>query len=226
MVANVFNTGDQKKNVLFVGTRNAKYHPMDGIDLRLSELLPEMNLIAAEETGALDPIQLKSCSVCILYLEFDLPVLSDCETAALITYVAEGGSLFVIHNGISVQGRSELSQLIGAKFTGHPPYIELPLISYHVEKPDHDIFKGVTDFAMKDEAYQFEMDPFADMEFLLSYDFEEKRVPAGWQRRYGKGRMVYFCCGHNKEGFYNKQFSNILSNTVHWLSESEEGKND
>jgi len=222
MVNSDIKCGEQQKNVIFLGTANAKYHPMEGIDIRISELLGEMNVIATEDTGVLNPLQLNECTLFILYREFDLPPLSDSETAALLCYVAAGGSLLVLHNGISVQERSELCGLIGAAFTGHPPYEDLPGIMYHVEKPSHPIFTEVSDFTLYDEAYQFEMDPFADIELLLSYDYEEKRVPAAWMRKYGKGRMVYICCGHNKECFYNKQFSRILTNAATWLSEGEE----
>ncbi|MDF2538320.1 MAG: ThuA protein, partial [Herbinix sp.] len=209
MVESNKNEMEQLKKIFFLGTVNAQYHPMEGIDERLTELLTDFKVTAFRDSKVLEPSKLKDCTVFILYREFNLPALTEDETAALLTYVAEGGALFVLHNGISVQGKSELSQLIGAKFTGHPPYDTLPEIFYHREQPSHPIFTGVSDFKMYDEAYQFEMDSFADKEILLSYDFEGSRVPAGWVRGYGKGRMLYLCCGHNKECFFNTEFSRI-----------------
>jgi hypothetical protein len=94
-----------------LGTENAIYHPMEGIDVRLAQLLPDMVLQASADTGVLNPVQLKSCALLILYTEFEQPALSDCETAALLSYVAEGGPVLIVHNGISVQNRSELAQL-------------------------------------------------------------------------------------------------------------------
>jgi type 1 glutamine amidotransferase len=214
----------QQKDIIFLGTASAIYHPMEEIEVRLTELLKPCNVVSSADTKILNTLQLSTCALCILYPEFEQPEFKDPETAALLSFVAQGGSLLVLHNGISVQLRSELSQLVGAKFTEHPPYEELPEIKYHLEQPSHPIFEGVLDFSLKDEAYQFEMDPFADKELLLSYFYEGNQYPAGWLRRYGKGRMLYLCCGHNVEGFKNPQFSQLLKNSAGWLMKREEGK--
>ncbi len=206
------------KKVIFLGSPNAKYHPMEGVAIRLTELLPDSKVLVTSELGILDPKELMECSVLVMYTEFDLPLFTDHETASVISYTANGGSLLVLHNGISAAARNEIRDLIGAVFTGHPPYDTLPRISYHIEAPEHPIFAGVSDFILSDEAYQFAMNPDTDKELLLSYDFEGERVPAGWYRPYGEGRMVYLCCGHNKEGFYDSQFGKILQNTIAWLN--------
>lgn len=202
------------KKVLLFGNKTAQYHPVSNIENCMRELIAEGQLETTDNPMSLRLANLNQYDFCIFYPEFGMPELTDEQTGALLTFVSSGGNLLVIHNGISLQSRSEICQMIGAAFTGHPPYDTLPQIDYHVEAPGHPLMNGIRDFVMGDEPYQFIMDPFAACQLLMSCDFEGKRLPAAWIRRFGRGTVVYYACGHNREAFKNPNFVRILKNTV------------
>ncbi len=121
--------------------------------------------------------------------------------------------MLAIHNGISVQRSDVLAQLIGAKFTGHPPYQPL---NYYGTAKDHPLLEGVEDFAVDEEPYMFEFDPFANIRIFLEYEFEGKRIPAGWERAYGLGKVVYLQPGHHAPSFKPAAYRRLILNSARW----------
>ena len=206
-----------RKGILLFGNREAIYHPVTGFGERLADLLPEYAVTVTEEEEQLS--RLDEFDLCVMYREFEEPPLGDEAAAGLLMYPAAGGPLLVIHNGISIQSRGDLAQLVGGAFTGHPPYEELPVVHYKIDDREHPIMKGVEDFDAPDELYRFTRANLADCHLLLSYEDEGRRYPAGWVRTYGRGTVVYLCCGHNAGIFDAPDFCRMIKNTADWLTE-------
>lgn len=204
------------KKVLLLGNYQAKYHPVGEFGRRMAELFEDVKVAVTEEAEELRLLKEKAYDLCVIYREFDEEPLSDEQTAVLLAFVAEGGPLLALHNGISIQTRGELAQMLGGRFTEHPPYKELPEVHYLAED-GHPVTEGVGEFWMPDEFYRFETADFAERELLLSYEEEGKRYPAGWVRRFGKGKVLYLCCGHGSYAFDNKAFCRLLENAAGWL---------
>ncbi len=204
------------KRILLFGNWNGIYHPIDEFGKRMEKLLEGMALTITDSEQDLLGLTKENYDLCIMYREFGMKQLSDEQTAAVITFVANGGPFLVLHNGISIQDRSELAQLIGGVFTEHPPYEELPRVHYMIEG-EHPVTKGVRDFIMPDELYRFKLGNLADIKMILTYEENDIKYPAGWVRRFGMGQMVYLCCGHGAYAFDCKEFCTLVKNAVDWL---------
>lgn len=209
---------------LMFGKWDARYHPLYEPGEKVKELLAECCITMTDRPEAFESEAMKQYRLCILYGEFEEPAFGDGETAGLLSFVSTGGGLLVLHNGISVQSRSELGQMIGGEFLSHPPYEQLPVLHYKGKAAAHPVMEGVSDFCAEDEAYQFRLDPLADIQIVMEYQYEGKSYPAAWVRRYGKGRVAYCCAGHNGKTFENPEFGKWIRNSAAWLlSEQEEG---
>lgn len=201
-----------KGKILVIGNyKDAMYHPLGGVDEELKKMFPNMELFCTDETKHLLALKAENFAGVISYLDIWNGKLTDEETEALYTFVAEGGALLVLHNGISIQSRDKLKNMMGAKFITHPPMeqIEFKL------KP-HAITEGCEDFYMEEEPYQFEM-VADDKEFFLIYIYREKEYPAGWSKRIGEGRLVFLTPGHTVEIFQNQRYVKLIQNSMQWL---------
>lgn len=208
------------KKILMFGTREARYHSSIGVDDRLRQILPEAELTYSEDRQLLSEESLARFDLVISYFEFTREPFTDEETAALLRYVAQGGGLLGIHSGITFQYRPELLQLLGGKFTHHPPYDALPVLTYQlVPGCTHPIVEGLPAFTMGDEAYMFQLDDFDGKEILLQYDFEGETYPAAWAKTYGKGRVFYTGCCHNLHGFENETCAEMLRRAAFWAAD-------
>lgn len=203
----------------FYGTDPAPYHPMKEIAERMREIFPDMEITVSCREEELQEIKNGQYEICFLYTDFEQPPLKRETAAALLIFTAAGGGLFAIHGGIAVQERPELGQLLGGIFTGHPPYEELPLVFYRVADKTHPVARGIGDFSIPDELYLFELPTLKDRRIFLSYEEKGKLYPAGWSRKYGLGRVIYLCCGHNLHAFENEMLCRLIKNGAEWLLE-------
>ncbi|MBO7748152.1 ThuA domain-containing protein [Paenibacillus sp. MWE-103] len=191
----------------------APWHPLEPARAELDAALgPEFALEATEDYDALSRLDHAEHPLCISYADCWDRTPTPAQTAGLLRYVAGGGGLLVVHNGISLQRSPELRQLIGARFTGHPPY--QPLVYRPAE--EHPILGGVGEFPLEEEPYRFELDPLAELDVFLAYDFEGERCPAGWARDYGLGRVVYLQPGHHAPSFRPEPYRRLLLNGARW----------
>ncbi|MBW7461834.1 ThuA domain-containing protein, partial [Paenibacillus sepulcri] len=113
----------------------------------------------------------------------------------------------------SLQSSHELGQLVGARFTGHPPYQPL---RYH-PLAGHPLLEGVDGFSLDEEPYMFEFDSFSKREVFLEYEFEGKRYPAGWEHAYGLGKVVYLQPGHHAPSFKPASYRRLVLNGARWV---------
>ncbi|WP_334075252.1 MULTISPECIES: ThuA domain-containing protein [Paenibacillus] len=205
-----------KPKVLLIGDyAEAPYHPLGAVEGRLREHLEERwEFAATEDYGQLTGDQIAGTRLCISYADrWDRPATSE-QTAGLVSFVAGGGGLLVLHSGISLQARPEAAQMIGARFTGHPPYREL---EFKVASPSHPVMEGIIPFTMEEEPYRFEFDPFSDHEILLTYrDDEGGDWPAAWARRFGLGRIVFLMPGHHLASFQHSGYGKLIRNAADW----------
>jgi uncharacterized protein len=195
----------------------APYHPLDAVQERLVEIWgSNIEATISEGTGQLRREVLQQYDLCVSYTDSWKQAPEPEEAAGLLQFVAGGGGLLVIHNGISLQASPELGQLIGAKFTGHPPYTSLP---FHLTDSAHPLTKGLEAFTMDEEPYRFELDPLAELTILLTYSHEGQNWPAAWVRHYGLGRVVFLMPGHHLPSFQHDAYSRWIVNAALWAVE-------
>jgi len=92
------------KRALALGTyEGAKYHPFTGGDKIVEGVLADdIAVDSTDDYGVLNKKTLGGYDLFISYTEFDDTRLPDEAAAALVSFVAGGGGLLAIHNGISI----------------------------------------------------------------------------------------------------------------------------
>ncbi|WP_150270228.1 ThuA domain-containing protein [Paenibacillus tepidiphilus] len=205
---------DKRKCLLLGDYTHPRFHPLQGVDLQIGEILGELLTVQCSENKKLLLSEhLSGYDLCIAYNELWNETVSPQQTAGLLSYVSGGGGLIVLHNGISLAKRYELAQLIGGKFTGHPPYTTL---KFNVL--EHDITEGMADFELDEEPYGFEFDPFTEKTVLLEYESEQGRQPAAWCHSYGQGRVVYLMPGHHEPTFRHPAVRQLILQAATWAA--------
>jgi type 1 glutamine amidotransferase len=206
-----------KTNLLMIGDdTDAPWHPLEPARQELEEILGgEFQLTSTEDYNHFAEVDRRQFPICISYTDCWNRDLTPEQIAGLLQFVAGGGGLLVIHNGISVQRSYELLQMIGAKFTGHPPYQSL---NYYGTAEDHPLLEGVENFRMDEEPYMFDFDPFTKKAVFLEFEFAGNRYPAAWEKTYGLGKVIYLQPGHHAESFKPEAYRRLVLNSARWLS--------
>jgi type 1 glutamine amidotransferase len=203
------------KNALILGNYSTVlYHPFTGIDRSLAEILVhDFKATATENRSMLTRTFLKEYDLFISYADDWESSLTDDQAGDLLSFVATGGGILAIHNGISFQKTTEFAQLVGGIFTGHPPRKNL---TYTYGNLMHPITEGLVPFRLYEELYIFKFSPFIELTIIL----ESKGHPAGWVRPFGKGKVVYLSPGHDKSTFSNPTYREIIRRSALWAVDS------
>jgi type 1 glutamine amidotransferase len=203
------------KKILILGDyKNAQWHPLNGVDNALRRILEGFDITISEDYPYLKLCDLSAFDLVLNYIDaWDRRAGSD-FAGALIGYVAAGGALLTLHGGIIAHSLPEVEQLIGAAFTDHPPH---EVIGY-VWAGAHPIMKGVPDFAIDEEPYQFEMARLARVHVIMEYLYKGKQYPAAWLRGYGSGKSCYLSMGHEPTGFTNEPFADLIRRSALWCA--------
>lgn len=199
---------------------DARYHPFNDIDKELESIFEgRLQVESTDQYERLNTEELSSHRLFISYTEFmrEKPLPAD-QVAALLSYVASGGGLLAIHNGISLQRNYELASMLGAAFTGHPPFTALPI---GISAPDHPIMQGIDAFTVDDEPYRFAFNPLQRTTILAEYEHEGERWPAAWAHEYGLGRIVYLMPGHQLSAFKVDMYRKLILNGGLWAARIE-----
>lgn len=213
----------RQKTILVVGDygERAPYHPLDGVDTLLTRTFSEYLVSCTGNYDAFQEDFLRDYDMCISYLDcWDggqarPDALSDSQVGGLLCYVAGGGKLLNLHTGIADQGRYELAQLNGAYFTGHPPMRELV---YQPRESRHPALRGVREFTLQEEPYQFDFRFGTPVQMLMEYTYEGNRYPAMWEHSFGLGKVVYFQPGHTPQNLEHPMVQKILVQLAAYLT--------
>ena len=207
----------KKHHALLIGLREgAPWHPLDGIDSELSAILAGLaELEVTTDRDRLSVLDEGRVDLLLVYDDHWDRALSDNQMASVIRFVAAGGGILVLHNGISWQKRPEFQTLLGAKFTGHPPFGTLTL---RAATPDHPICDDLpTSWTIDEEPYRFK--PTAETEATVLYEYEHEGAwhPAAWVSDFCCGRVVYLMPGHSLESFCHPVYRQLIRQSAGWL---------
>ena len=143
-----------------------------------------------------------------------LEPLPEVEEDALVNFVQDGKKLMAIHCVTDVsKANLKYIDMIGARFSHHPPYKEFTVKVADVE---HPIVEGVKDFKTKDELYVLDRKP-SDARVLLTAFWEGSERPMMYLKPYGKGEVLYNALGHDLATFENASFRKLIIQGVKWL---------
>ncbi|WP_068723146.1 ThuA domain-containing protein [Paenibacillus sp. DMB5] len=195
-----------------------KYHPFAGVDQAFQEILsPAFTVEPSEDFGLLNPRTLADYPLVVSYAEFSDHKIAPAHSGALLSYVAGGGGLLVVHNGISMQRNQELGVMLGGHFTHHPAYTALG-INVPAAVREHPIVQGIEDFVIEDEPYYFDMQPYFETTVLAEYLHGGAMRQAAWCHEFGLGRVVYLMPGHHLPSFSSEPFRRLISRSALWAA--------
>ncbi len=202
-----------KKAILIGDYEKAPYHSLKGIDEAVSAIIKEhFEVFYTADYDYFEESHLSPYDLLILYVDFGNEPLTPQQVAGIQTFVSRGGGILVLHNGISVGGKYELAQLIGAKFAGHPEYQTLKFSMIG----NHPITVGLDHFTMDEEPYLFELDNFTEKTVIMAFELDGQMMPAAWTLTYGMGKLVYLVPGHHLQSFENETYNEIILRSCLW----------
>lgn len=155
----------------------------------------------SEDIGIFESSSLAGYDVVVLNYGFwEGPQLSEEGRAGLLEYVKSGKGLAALHFACSsFQDWGEYESLLGRVWKknvgGHGPRGKFTV---KIEKADHPITSGLSDFETDDELYA-KLSGDAELEVLASAHSERsgKVEPIVFLKNYGKGRVVHNVLGHD-----------------------------
>lgn len=200
------------KALLLGDYSQAPYHPLKNIDEQLRNILNDSFEIYATEDFSILSGALEGFELIISYADRWNSTLSDSETGSLVSFVAKGGGLLVIHNGICISNRHELKSITAASFTRHP---EATMLSFEMNN-EHPISKGISNFEIHEEPYQYDFCNHIEKSVFLSYSYDEKQWPSGWNLNFGEGKIVCLHPGHNIEAFKEPSYKILINRSALW----------
>lgn len=194
------------KRALLIGDySSAKWHPLTGVDEQIVRILEEYKITICDNWPALTLSDMQEYPLVINYIDAWAKRGNIDFAGELIAYVALGGSLLTIHNGI-IGDIPEAQQMMGGVFTGHPAQCDLTF-SY---QGSHPVIKGLESFTIFEEPYRFTMAELAKVQVILTYEYEGETWPAAWVRLFGKGKAYFLAPGHTKESFDNEGYQILI----------------
>lgn len=203
-----------KKAIVLGDNEPGKWHPFKAVEEHFYSILStSFQVECSDDYNVLDEEKLNEYDLFVSYIDRFKTKISAAQRASLVRFVAKGGGLLVIHNGISLQHNHELYGLVGTRFTGHPPYTNL---SFQING-EHPITNGIDPFTMDEEPYYFESFAY-DTNILLTYMHEGEVRPAAWAHEYGLGKVVYLMPGHHAPSFEHLVFRQLIIQAAEWAA--------
>jgi len=204
-----------KKALLLGDYRQARYHPLYGVDDVLRRVYDgAFEMCPFEDYGRLSLGQLKQYDLVINYADDWDGRGSRASAAALVTYVADGGSYLALHGGLVTKSSDELCLMTGARFAGHPSQILMDLRKGEA----HAVNEWFEPFKITEEPYRFEFDVFSRRRVVLEYNYARAWYPAAWCHPYLLGKVFCAAPGHSPESFA-PQYRKLLYKAGLWLSD-------
>lgn len=200
----------------------ARYHPASNLDAIVADLAEDADIRVEREYRQLvnREVPFANVDLIINYIDnwADLDSWEQDRLAArLIIWLAGGGVLLTLHNGIITRDSPELLQVHGADFTQHDPIASLRFEL--AEDCDPILAEAFEPFDLIDEPYEYRFDLFFDeyAKIWLYYLYQNERRPAAWHRSYGEGHMLYLMPGHDAQATGQPMLLQLVRNACRFL---------
>ncbi|WP_344596531.1 ThuA domain-containing protein [Actinomadura vinacea] len=152
--------------------------------------------------------------------------LSAAQEDGLLTAVERGTGVVAWH-GAAAAFRASLRYhlLLGGSFAEHPAGegVRYPY-TVRITDRDHEITRGVGDFAVASEQYYMLVDPnnhvLAETEFTGEHLpwLDGHRMPQAWTRRWGAGRVFYSAVGHTVDDLTGPDVTRLVEQGIAWAA--------
>lgn len=224
--------------VLVIGGVETRFH-------HFAELGPALTRVITGGTGRASHVANQDCQVTSLLAtdalrpevlrNFDALVsittggtLSEGQEHALLGAVAEPRNdrarplhfLGVHGASCSFTDNPRYLAMLGGRFLRHPP---MATFRVEIAAERHPVTNGVSAFEIYDEQYVLEI--LSDVRVLLSAAHAESapsaaRLPLGWVRKHGEGKVCYLALGHGPEQLEHPSCAALINQALAWFARS------
>ncbi|EFM11173.1 conserved hypothetical protein [Paenibacillus curdlanolyticus YK9] len=227
------NTASSRRVILFGDYTSAPYHPLQGMDKEVINLLGDAYRVdPCEDSVVLIAGLSNQVDVLISYADRWTSTLTEGQVDGMLAFVQGGGGLVSLHCGISLANHERLLPLFGAKFVGHPEFQPLSFSvaagvggashadGRDVQPVDQSLAASLEPFVLAEEPYQYAFAdaPNGDRTVLLDYEYEGELYPAVWTQTYGQGRVINVMPGHTVESLQHPAVQKLLIAAVEWAA--------
>jgi type 1 glutamine amidotransferase len=183
--------------------------------------------VATSLDAYLDTAKLKSLS--LIVQSWTMGKLSGEQSKSLCEAVADGVGLAGWHGGIIDSFREDTNYqfMTGGQWVAHPGG-GIPVHEVKIVDPQHEITRGIKNFAMKDtEQYYIHFDPGVHVlctstftgEYGNATEYKAGTVmPYAYTRPWGKGRVFVACWGHTFKDFEVPEAREIVQRGLLWAA--------
>ena len=144
----------------------------------------------------------KFAAVVALYTRLEL---NDAQLGALESFIKGGGGFVALHGTAAFKEQPKLAALIGCRFATHGA-----ILDYEVRPtiPDHPVVTRTSPFKVTDELYL--VDSLTDYDTFAVAHWQGKDHPMGYERKLGKGRVIFLANGHNAQAMSNRHVQRLI----------------
>lgn len=144
---------------------------------------------------------------------------SAAQQEALAAAVAGGKGLVAIHcSNVLGPDDQAMYSLLGNRYLSHGPDHHEGTFEVNVVG-DHPITRGVEDFTLFDEYYEFEFaDPAVDVLATRRRVSDGAVIPVLYARTVGAGRVCYLALGHDMRAWGQPPFRALVRQALTWAS--------
>ncbi len=170
----------------------------------------------------------------VIFLQTTGDIFGDEQKLAIEEFVMNGGGLLTIHSGTVTENSWDwFMDVLGARFTGHPPVQPGKLIIEDRSHPATSFFPDSV-WIIEDEWYSFDRNPRSEVHVLISIDESSYGVdnnewfdgvkqrmgdhPLVWYRHTGKGRVFQTALGHPDALYADPLFIQHIKGAILWTA--------
>lgn len=144
----------------------------------------------------------KFAAAVVLYTRIEV---ADDVLAAVEGFVKNGGGLVALHGTTAFKGQPKLAELLGSRFAGHGPVFDFEVRPSCAE---HPVVARTHAFKVTDELYMVES--FAEYQTFAVAHWQGRDHPMGYERKLGKGRVIYLANGHDARSLGNRYVQRMI----------------
>jgi type 1 glutamine amidotransferase len=178
------------------------------------------DLTATEDAALFTVENLESFSG-VVFLSTTGDILDTNQETAFRSFIESGGSFMGVHAATDTEPDWPwYRDYVGAHFDSHP---EIQSAHIHLDVTDHPATSHLSDpWIRADEWYNFDLNPRANVNVLLTLD-EETYIggamgdhPISWTREVGDSRLFYTALGHTASSYSEPEFLTHLAGGMQW----------
>ncbi|HEX6095289.1 MAG TPA: ThuA domain-containing protein [Thermoanaerobaculia bacterium] len=140
---------------------------------------------------------------------------------AVVAWVRGGGTFVGVHAASDTwHGVPDYLEMLGGEFAGHPPETTATVV---VDDPGHVATRALPPaHALHEEFYYLSRVDLSEVRTLLSLRARPEPpggpgyYPLAWEKRFGKGRVLYTALGHREDVWRSAWFRTHMSGVVQW----------